>query len=98
MMDNEQSNYDEERLIIRAPSSATPTMAQQIRSFKGWVIAASEHVAKRIAGVVEGRNGSMVILDLTNQGAVLKANGNQKSLSQTHSNRDYWRKSSRTRK
>jgi hypothetical protein len=83
MMNNEQSNYDEERIVFRAPSCATPAMAQQIRSFKGWIIAANEHAVRRIAGAIEARNGPIVVLNVVNQGVVLKPNGNQKGLSQT---------------
>ena len=83
MMNNEQSNYDEERIVFRAPSCATPTIAQQIRSFRGWIIATNEHTMKRIAGAIEARNGPIVVLDIVNQGLVLKPNGNQQSLSQT---------------
>jgi hypothetical protein len=83
MMNNEQSNYDEERLIFRAPSCAAPTMTQQIKSFTGWVIAVPEHLLKRIASAIEALTGCAVILTLTNQVVALKANGNQKSLSHT---------------
>jgi len=83
MMNNEQSNYDEERIVFRAPSCATPTITQQIRSFRGWVIATDEHAMKRIVGAVEARNEPIVVLNVVNQGVALKQNGNQKSLSQT---------------
>lgn len=83
MMKNEQSDYDQERVVFRAPSCAAPAVTQQIRSFSGWIIAANEHLVKRITGAIETRNGSVVVLHFTNQGVALKANGNQKNLSQT---------------
>jgi hypothetical protein len=83
VMTSEQSDYDGERILFRAPSCATPDLTQQIVSFRGWVIATNDHDLKRIAGLVKARHGSVLVLDVANQGLKLKPNGNEKSLSQT---------------
>jgi hypothetical protein len=83
MIHHEQSDYDGERILFRAPSCTIPAITQQIRSFGGWVIATNGHNLKRIVGVVEARHRSVVVLNLVNQGVKLKPNGNERSLSQT---------------
>ena len=83
MLDNEQNNYDEERIVFRSPSCAMLSVIQQIKSFRGWIIAANEHSTKRVAAVIEANKEPVVVLELVDEGIALKPNGGLKSLSQT---------------
>lgn len=83
MMTYERSDYNGERIIYRAPSSAAQLVSNQITDFKGWIIASNQSNFKEIFNILSQTPASPIVLHLKDGILRLESNGNSKALSDT---------------
>lgn len=83
MIAYEKTDYNGERMVYRAPSSVVLGITQEIRNFKGWVIAAYKTMFDNLIEKIKSQTPSTIILELHNGTLTLKLGGNTKGLTET---------------
>lgn len=79
MIIHEQSDYNGERIVFRAPTSAIQLVAREITNFKGWIITAKDTDYESVLNEIKGSQ-AFITLRLQNGNLTLKHNGHFKQL------------------
>lgn len=80
IINHENSDYNSERIIFRAPSSAASAVSNRIQDFKGWVIASNSDSFEKIQTSMKALTKFLVVIRLKNGGLTLELNGGQNYL------------------
>ncbi|MFX1577562.1 MAG: hypothetical protein ACFFCF_10360 [Promethearchaeota archaeon] len=80
---HEKSDYNGERIIYRAPSSAAQLVSNQIIDFRGWIIATSERNLHEIENACIQTSASPLILRCKEGKLTIESNGNSDLFSDT---------------
>lgn len=83
MIHHEKGDYNGERIIYRAPSSASQLVTDQITDFRGWVIATNQRNVEKIKHTVTQTSSSPIILRFEDDSLKLESNGNLKTVNDT---------------
>jgi hypothetical protein len=83
MMLHEKGDYNGERMIYRAPSSAAQLVPNQIQDFVGWVIATDNTNLKEIKQAFAQQNMFPITLEFADGKLRLESNGNSDMFSNT---------------
>ncbi len=78
MKNHEKGDYNGERLIYRAPSTAAQLVSEQILDFKGWIISTDQKALPEIQHALKQASTSPVILQFKDGILKLESNGNPK--------------------
>ncbi|MFW9934481.1 MAG: hypothetical protein ACFFDU_02975 [Candidatus Thorarchaeota archaeon] len=81
---HEKSDYNGERIIYRAPSSAAQLVPNQIIDFRGWIIATSERNLHEIENACIQTSASPLILRFKEGKLTIESNGNSDLFSDTN--------------
>lgn len=83
IINHENSDYNSERIIFRAPSSAAEAVSNRIQDFKGWVIASNIESFEKIHATLKVLTKILVVIRLQNGSLSVELNGGQNYLSDT---------------
>ena len=83
MIHHEKGDYNGERIIYRAPSSASQLVTDQITDFRGWVIATDQSNVEKIKHAITRTSTSPIILRFEDDSLKLESNGNSKAINDT---------------
>ncbi len=83
MIHHEKGDYNGERIIYRAPSSASQLVTDQITDFRGWVIATDQRNVEKIKHTVTQTSSPPIILRFEDDSLRLESNGNLKTVNDT---------------
>jgi len=83
MIAHEKTDYNGERMIYRAPASVVQGIAQEIKNYEGWVIAANKTTSDNLIKRIRSNNPNAIILELNNGKLSLILNGNDKKITET---------------
>ncbi|MFW9830162.1 MAG: hypothetical protein ACFFD8_00040 [Candidatus Thorarchaeota archaeon] len=83
LVNHEKSDYNGERIIYRAPSSATELVTNEITDFTGWIISANQKNFEWIYKILSQNPSPLIILHLKDGALKLKANGKSRAFTNT---------------
>ena len=83
MILHEKGDYNGERMIYRAPSSAAQLVSNQINDFSGWVIATDKSNLHKIKQAFVQKSTSPITLEYSGEKLKLESNGNSDTFSDT---------------
>lgn len=83
IINHENSDYNSERIIFRAPSSASAAVPNRIQSFKGWVIASNTGSFEEIYNAMKALAKVLVVIKLQNGDLTVELNGGKNTLADT---------------
>jgi hypothetical protein len=83
MIHHEKRDYNGERIVYRAPSFASQLVTNQIKDFRGWIIATEENKVEKIEHVIAKTSISPIILRFKEGNLSLESNGNSKVANDT---------------
>ncbi|MFX1318961.1 MAG: hypothetical protein ACFE9D_03570 [Promethearchaeota archaeon] len=84
MVQHEKSDYNGERMIYRAPSSAAQLVSKQITDFRGWVIATDQIHLEEIMQSLS-QSSTLPLTLLFNEGKLkIESNGDSNTFSETN--------------
>lgn len=84
MVNHEKGDYNGERIIYRAPSSAAQLVPSQISDFRGWVIATDQNNVSPIQEALNQSSISPLTLHFNEGRLKVESNGNSKEFSDTN--------------